>query len=163
MRCPNCGCLDDKVIETRVLKEGDAIRRRRECLACEFRFTTREGVVSADFTVVKRDGRREDFSFEKLRAGIRRACWKRAVSDWQLDEMANAVTRDLMNRDSREVTSSEIGERTMAELQRVDEVAYVRFASVYRRFRTVGEFISEVQNLNSPSEEVPDRGRRQSN
>lgn len=147
MRCPRCGCLEDKVMETRVSREGDTIRRRRECLSCAFRFTTREGVVPAEFTVVKRDGAREDFDPEKLRAGIRRACWKRSVSETQVDEMVNAVIRDLLTLQTREIESREIGERTMEALQGVDEVAYVRFASVYRRFRNVGEFIHEVQNL----------------
>lgn len=147
MRCPRCGCLEDKVMETRVSREGDTIRRRRECLSCEFRFTTREGVVPAEFVVVKRDGTREEFNPDKLCAGIRRACWKRSVSEAQVDEMVNAVVRDLLTLQSREINSREIGERAMEALQKVDEVAYVRFASVYRSFRNVGEFIDEVQNL----------------
>ncbi|MBN2449130.1 MAG: transcriptional repressor NrdR [Lentisphaeria bacterium] len=147
MRCPRCGCLDDKVMETRVPKDGEVIRRRRECLACQFRFTTRESVVPAEFIVVKRDGTREDFNPEKLRAGIRRACWKRSVSEEQLDAMVATVLRDMLNHDSREVSSRDIGERAMEELQKVDEVAYVRFASVYRSFCTVDEFVSEVKNL----------------
>lgn len=147
MRCPRCGCLDDKVMETRASREGDTIRRRRECFSCAFRFTTREGVVPAEFIVVKRDGAREDFDPEKLRAGIRRACWKRSVSEAQVDDMVNAVIRDLLTLQSREIDSRAIGERTMEALQRTDEVAYVRFASVYRRFRNIGEFIHEVQSL----------------
>jgi len=147
MRCPRCGCLEDKVMETRVSREGETIRRRRECLSCAFRFTTREGVVPAEFVVVKRDGTREDFDPEKLRAGVRRACWKRSVSEAQVDDMVNAVIRDLLTLQTREIESREIGERAMEALQGTDEVAYVRFASVYRRFRNVGEFIHEVQNL----------------
>jgi transcriptional repressor NrdR len=147
MRCPRCGCLEDKVMETRVSREGETIRRRRECLSCEFRFTTREGVVPAEFVVVKRDGTREEFDPEKLRAGIRRACWKRPVSEAQVDEMVNAVVRDLLTLQTREIDSREIGKRAMEAIQTVDEVAYVRFASVYRSFANVGEFINEVQNL----------------
>ncbi len=147
MRCPRCSCLEDKVMETRVSREGDTIRRRRECLSCEFRFTTREAVVPAEFIVVKRDGTREEFNPDKLCAGIRRACWKRSVSEAQVEEMVNAVVRDLLTLQSREINSREIGERAMVALQRVDEVAYVRFASVYRRFRNIDEFIDEVQNL----------------
>lgn len=138
-------------METRISKEGETIRRRRECLACHFRFTTREAVVPAEFTVVKRDGTREEFSAEKLAAGIRHACWKRPVSEAQVDRMVNAVIRELLKLQTREVSTREIGERVMEELQHVDEVAYVRFASVYRSFRNVGEFISEVRSLNKPS------------
>ncbi len=139
-------------METRVSREGDTIRRRRECLACEFRFTTREGVVPAEFIVVKRDGTREEFNPDKLCAGIRRACWKRAVSEEQMDEMVNTIIRDLLALPTREISSREIGERAMEALQKVDEVAYVRFASVYRSFRNVGEFINEVQNLSGRQE-----------
>lgn len=152
MRCPRCGFLEDKVMETRVSREGDTIRRRRECLSCAFRFTTREGIVPAEFVVVKHDGTREDFDPEKLRSGIRRACWKRPVSEAQIDEMVNAVCRDLLGLQTREINSRDIGERAMEALQKVDEVAYVRFASVYRRFRNVGEFIHEVQNLSGRQE-----------
>jgi len=139
-------------METRVSREGDTIRRRRECLACEFRFTTREGVVPAEFVVVKRDGTREEFNPDKLSAGIRRACWKRSVSEAQIDEMINTIIRDLLALQTREISSREIGERAMEALQKVDEVAYVRFASVYRSFRNVGEFINEVQNLSGRQE-----------
>lgn len=150
-------------METRVSREGDTIRRRRECLACEFRFTTREGVVPAEFIVVKRDGTREEFNPDKLCAGIRRACWKRAVSEEQMDEMVNAIIRDLLALQTREISSREIGERAMETLQKVDEVAYVRFASVYRSFRNVGEFINEVKNLSGRQEsESPEPLERQS-
>ena len=147
MRCPRCGCSDDKVMETRVSKEGETIRRRRECLSCQFRFTTKESVVPAEFTVVKTDGTREEFSPEKLAAGIRRACWKRQIGENQIDDMVNAVIRELLKLQKREIPTSEIGERVMEELQHVDEVAYVRFASVYRSFCNVGEFINEVKSM----------------
>jgi transcriptional repressor NrdR len=139
-------------METRISREGDTIRRRRECLSCEFRFTTREAVVPAEFVVVKRDGTREEFNPDKLSAGIRRACWKRSVSEAQVEEMVNAIIRDLLTLQSREISSREIGERAMEALQKLDEVAYVRFASVYRSFRNVGEFIHEVQSLSGRQE-----------
>lgn len=152
MRCPRCGCLDDKVMETRISKDGDAIRRRRECASCTFRFTTRETVVPAEFTVVKRDGTREEFNPEKLCSGIKRACWKRSVSENQIEAIVGTIIRDLLTLQNREVSSRTIGERVMRELQKVDEVAYVRFASVYRQFCNVGEFISEVQSLGDKSD-----------
>lgn len=135
-------------METRVSREGDSIRRRRECLECEFRFTTRESVVPAELVVVKRDGSREEFDPDKLCAGIRRACWKRSVSEAQMDEMVGGIIRDLLALQSREISSHEVGERAMEAIRKVDEVAYVRFASVYRSFRSVAEFVHEVQNLN---------------
>lgn len=150
MRCPQCGCNDDKVVETRISKEADAIRRRRQCESCGFRFTTREMVLPADITVVKRDGRREDFDPEKLRAGIRHACWKRSVSEETIDALVDRISAMLMRLQAqqREVQSQAIGEMVMEALRTIDEVAYVRFASVYRQFKDIDEFISEVQSLN---------------
>ena len=155
MRCPRSGCLEDKVMETRVSREGDTIRRRRECLECEFRFTTRESVVPAELIVVKRDGSREEFDPDKLRAGIRRACWKRSVSEAQMDEMVGGIIRDLLALQTREIGSREVGERAMEAIRKVDEVAYVRFASVYRSFRSVAEFVHEVQNLSGLQDHPP--------
>jgi len=150
MRCPQCGCNDDKVVETRISRDGDAIRRRRQCDSCNFRFTTRETVLPADITVVKRDGRREDFDPEKLRTGIQLACWKRPVSAETVDALVDRISAKLMRLQAqqREVQSLTIGEMVMDALRTVDEVAFVRFASVYRRFKDTDEFISEVQNLN---------------
>ncbi len=147
MRCPKCGCLDDKVIETRVSREGDAIRRRRECLSCDHRFTTRESIVQTEIMVVKRDGTREDFNPEKLRMGIRHACWKRPVSEKQVDRLVADIGAKFTKMFEREVSSKVIGELVMEGLQTLDEVAYVRFASVYRRFKDIDQFINEVQSL----------------
>ena len=152
MRCPQCGCLDDKVIETRVSREGDAIRRRRACDGCGSRFTTYEAVVRTEKQVVKRDGRREDFNPEKLRLGLRKACWKRPIGETEIDELIRRVSSGLENIPPREVASQEIGEMVMAELQQLDEVAYVRFASVYRRFKGVDQFVNEIRKLTDQQE-----------
>jgi len=147
MRCPKCSCLDDKVTDTRVSKEGDSIRRRRECLNCNQRFTTYENVTRAEVVVVKRDGSREDFNAEKVRAGVRHACWKRPVSEEQIEAVVRRVAEQLENLQEREVASQVVGEQVMRELQRLDEVAYVRFASVYRRFKDIDQFLDEIRNL----------------
>ena len=147
MRCPNCGCLDDKVIDTRISKEGDSIRRRRECLSCASRFTTRESVTRTEIVVVKRDGRREEFDPEKLRRGIELACWKRPVHEEQIERLVAEVTAKVYRLPDPEVSSLAVGEMVMERLQTLDDVAYVRFASVYRRFKDVDQFINEVQNL----------------
>ena len=147
MRCPKCSCLDDKVTDTRVSKEGDSIRRRRECLNCSQRFTTYENVTRAEVVVIKRDGSREDFNAEKVRAGVRHACWKRPVSEEQIEAVVRRVAEQLENLQEREVASQVVGEQVMRELQRLDEVAYVRFASVYRRFKDIDQFLDEIRNL----------------
>jgi transcriptional repressor NrdR len=147
MRCPKCSNLDDKVIDTRVAKEGDSIRRRRECLSCAHRFTTYEMVVRTEVVVIKRDGVREDFNPEKVKAGVRKACWKRPVSEEQVEELARHVTERLENMQEREISTQLVGELVMAELQRLDEVAYVRFASVYRHFKDIDQFINEIRHL----------------
>ncbi|MBT3286832.1 MAG: transcriptional repressor NrdR [Victivallales bacterium] len=155
MRCPKCGCLDDKVIETRASREGDMIRRRRECLGCQNRFTTRETLGVGEVVVVKRDGSREEFDPEKIHSGIRHACWKRTVSEKQIDRVVADIARRLNNLQQREIESKRIGEFVMESLQELDEVAYVRFASIYRRFTGIGEFIDEVRNL-SERADVPE-------
>ncbi len=147
MRCPKCSAVDDKVIETRVSREGETIRRRRQCLNCHYRFTTYETVLPADVMVVKRDGRREEFQPEKLRAGINMACWKRSVDSETIDRIVGDITINLTLMPEGEVSSQQIGQMAMAELKKVDEVAYVRFASVYRHFQDVDEFINEVKSL----------------
>lgn len=147
MRCPKCSCLDDKVVDTRVSKEGDSIRRRRECIACNARFTTYEMVLRTEILVVKRDGTREEFNPEKLAAGVRKACWKRPVSEDQVGTLVKTVSERLDNLQEKEVSTQVIGERIMEELQRLDEVAYVRFASVYRRFKDIDQFINEIRHL----------------
>jgi len=149
MRCPKCSSNDDKVIETRISKEGDTIRRRRQCLQCNYRYTTYESIIPADIYVVKRDGRREDFKTDKLREGIRQACWKRNISQEQIENIVSDITNQLLLLPQSEVESQTIGELVMDALRNIDEVAYVRFASVYRHFRDADEFIDEIQRLPS--------------
>ncbi|MBQ7650082.1 MAG: transcriptional repressor NrdR [Victivallales bacterium] len=149
MRCPKCSSNDDKVIETRISKEGDTIRRRRQCLQCNYRYTTYESIIPADIYVVKRDGRREDFKTDKLREGIRQACWKRNISQEQIENIVSDITNQLLLLPQSEVESQTIGELVMDALRNIDEVAYVRFASVYRHFRDADEFIDEIQKLPS--------------
>ncbi len=152
MRCPKCGTTDDKVIETRVSREGDAIRRRRLCLNCNFRFTTYETVIPADISVVKRDGRREEFQPNKLRDGIRMACWKRSIDEATIDSVVADITTRLSLMPQGEVESQYIGELAMKLLKKIDEVAYVRFASVYRHFQDADAFIDEVQSMQAENE-----------
>ena len=147
MRCPKCMSNDDKVIETRVSREGETTRRRRQCLNCSYRFTTYETVLPVDITVVKNDGRREEFNPEKLRTGINMACWKRSVSQDAVDKIVGDITNALALLPESEVSTRQIGEMAMAALKELDEVAYVRFASVYRKFQDADAFISEVKNL----------------
>jgi transcriptional repressor NrdR len=149
MRCPKCGCQDDKVIDSRASREGATIRRRRECLGCSHRYTTYEEIEHEGLMVLKRDGRREEFSKEKLLAGIKKACQKRPVSQKAIEDVVEELVDDITGRFEREVPSMEIGERMMTALRRLDEVAYVRFASVYRRFQEATEFVQEVQKLES--------------
>ena len=147
MRCPKCGCTDDKVIDSRAARDGGTVRRRRECLSCGHRFSTLESVVPEDMKVVKRNGEREDYDRDKLRRGIANACWKRPVPDEDIDRIADTVTNSLLHDFDKEVPSSEIGERIMAELLKVDEVAFVRFASVYRKFTAVKDFVREIKGI----------------
>ena len=147
MRCPKCGCTDDKVIDSRAARDGSTVRRRRECLSCGHRFSTLESVVPEDMKVVKRNGEREDYDRDKLRRGIANACWKRPVPDEDIDRIADTVTNSLLHDFDKEVPSSEIGERVMSELLKVDEVAFVRFASVYRKFTAVKDFVREIKGI----------------
>jgi transcriptional repressor NrdR len=147
MRCPKCGCSDDKVIDSRASREGATIRRRRECLSCGHRFTTYEEVERARLMVLKRDDRREEFSREKLMAGIQRACQKRPVSQEDIERLVESIIEDISNKFDREVSHRDLGERVMAGLRTLDPVAYVRFASVYRRFEEATDFVQEVQRL----------------
>jgi len=147
MRCPSCGHLEDRVIDSRSTKEGRAIRRRRECIGCGNRYTTYEYVENASVVVVKKDGKREPWSREKVIAGISRACEKRPVSLSQIEEMVDRIETEIQRQAPGEVDSKRIGELVMAELQQLDEVAYVRFASVYRHFKDVNEFLDEIQGL----------------
>ncbi|EYF03173.1 transcriptional regulator NrdR [Chondromyces apiculatus] len=147
MKCPFCGHLEDRVIDSRAGGAGEVIRRRRECAACERRFTTYERVEDILPTVVKKDGRREPFDRQKLGRGLRIACNKRPVSTEQLEAMADAIEREAQESERREITSAELGERVMRHLRGLDEVAYVRFASVYRSFRDIDQFMAELGKL----------------
>ena len=147
MKCPFCAHNENKVIDSRISKDGDAIRRRRECLGCGKRFTTYEYVEEVLPMVVKKDGRREPFDRTKIRAGIKKACEKRPISTDAIEAVVNNVEQACQEFQDKEVPSSAIGERIMRELQTLDGVAYVRFASVYRQFRDVGDFVEELKDL----------------
>lgn len=147
MRCPKCGQVNDKVIDSRSIRGGEVIRRRRSCLGCGHRFTTYEEVVKATLRVIKRDGRHEEFDRRKLVNGIERACEKRPISNQQIETLVDGIVSELENEFEREVPSTAIGKKVMDRLEKLDEVAYVRFASVYRRFRDVNQFLSEVEGL----------------
>ena len=145
MRCPKCGHSDDKVLDSRAAREGASIRRRRQCLACEFRFTTYEEIIKDELRVIKRDGRHEEFSRVKLERGISRACEKRPISADQIHDLVDQIIAELEGES--EVTSDRLGEMIMSRLHRVDEVAYIRFASVYRRFADVNQFLKAVTDI----------------
>ena len=147
MKCPFCRDLDNKVIDSRLSKEGDIIRRRRECLRCERRFTTYERVEEALPMVVKKDGRREVYDRLKVVAGLKKACEKRPVSMETIEATADVIERMLQERGDKEVPSSVVGEAIMRSLYDLDKVAYVRFASVYRSFRDLDEFMKELKDL----------------
>ena len=152
MKCPYCGHLGDKVVDSRESKEGEAIRRRRECLDCGKRFTSYERIDEIPYMVVKKDGSRERFERQKLVAGLLKACEKRPVSLTALDGVADRVEASLQERPEKEIATTEIGGFVMEELKKLDKVAYVRFASVYRHFRDVGEFMNELKDLLNPKE-----------
>jgi transcriptional repressor NrdR len=147
MKCPFCGNLVDKVVDSRESKEGDVIRRRRQCLSCGKRFTSRERIEEIEYRVVKKDGNRETFQRQKLIAGLLTACEKRPVSVQQLEGIADRLEAELQEKPEREMSTKDIGARLMQELKKIDQVAYVRFASVYRQFRDVGQFAREVDEL----------------
>ena len=147
MKCPYCGYEESKVIDSRPADEGERIRRRRECLKCGKRFTTHEVIETVPIVVVKRDKSREVFDRAKLTGGILRACEKRPVSMQQIEKMVDAIEAQLQSSLDREVTSLHIGELTMDQLRNVDEVAYVRFASVYRQFKDINTFMDELNKL----------------
>ncbi len=151
MKCPFCDHLENRVIDSRLSKDGHAIRRRRECDLCARRFTTYERVELITPMVIKKDGRREPFEREKLKAGIRIACQKRPVSVNTVDQFVDELERRVLESGDREITSQALGEEVMRFLQATDDVAYVRFASVYRSFKDLKEFMSELQDLVQPS------------
>ncbi len=147
MRCPFCGTSEDRVVDSRESRDRGTIRRRRECLACGRRFTTYEKVEEITYRVVKNDGTRQDFDRTKLLRGLERACEKRPVSPRQLEEIVDAAEALLTEKEDREISTREIGAFVMERLRELDQVAYVRFASVYRRFEDVGEFMAELKTL----------------
>jgi transcriptional repressor NrdR len=147
MKCPFCGHPESSVVDSRVSATGELIRRRRSCESCQRRFTTYERVDEILPSVVKKDGRREKFDRQKLIHGLRASCNKRPVSVEQIDAMADAIERELQEGSDKEVSSAVIGEKVMAKLRLLDEVAYVRFASVYRSFRDIDEFLAELGKL----------------
>ncbi len=147
MRCPFCGHTEDKVIDSRTSERGEVTRRRRECSSCERRFTTYERVEALVPEIIKKDGRREPFDREKLLAGVRLACKKRPVSSEAIEQLGTAIEGELADLGEKELASSVVGERLMSHLRSLDEVAYVRFASVYREFRTLSEFREALGSL----------------
>jgi transcriptional repressor NrdR len=153
MKCPFCGETANKVIDSRVGKDGRVIRRRRECLQCTKRFTTHERVDTVLPMVVKKDGRREPFNYEKIRAGIQKACQKRSISITTIDDFVESLGQMFQGGGQREIQSSDIGERVIEKLKDWDDVAYVRFASVYRQFKDINEFMAELKDL------LDERGR----
>ncbi len=146
MKCPFCGSEKHHVVDSRTTSEGE-IRRRRECQSCDNRFTTYERVVEVQLRIIKRDKRREDYNSEKISKSIRIACQKRPVSEEQIQELTNRIEHSLFSKGEREIPSEFIGEEVMRELMDMDHVAYVRFASVYRQFKDLNQFIDELSNL----------------
>ncbi len=149
MRCPHCGNFDDKVIESRTLANGESIRRRRECNGCGYRFTSYERIEDKQFMVIKRDGRREPFDREKIERGVQRALEKRPVSQMSIENIVNEIedAAVMKGKANHEVASSSIGELVLEKLGAIDKVAYIRFASVYRHFEDMEEFVREIQKL----------------
>ncbi len=157
MKCPFCGSLDDKVIDSRPLEEASIIRRRRECLACQKRFTTYERLEEVPLMVIKSDNRREPFSREKLRAGLLRACDKRPISIDKIEKIISEIEYEMHNYYIMEVHSSSIGQKVLKQLKELDEVAYIRFASVHRNFKDINTFMQELKKLKKEkdTQEIP--------
>lgn len=148
MRCPYCGSLDDKVIESRTMANGESIRRRRECISCGYRFTSYERIEEKPFMVVKRDGRRQPFEHSKLFKGIERALEKRSVATATIENLVNEIEDEaiMKSKGSHEITTSDLGELVLSHLYKLDKVAWIRFASAYKHFESLEEFITEVKN-----------------
>lgn len=146
MRCPFCGQDNDRVLDTRIQKEGEVIRRRRECLNCKSRFTTVETLMLQYPYIIKKDGRREPFSKEKLLRGIQAACQKRPVSLAQMENLVENISTWILNRGEKEIASQNVGQRVMQAMRKLDDVAYIRFASVYRTFKDVQEFVETLED-----------------
>ena len=147
MKCPFCGEIDNKVIDSRLSKDGNAVRRRRECIVCTRRFTTYEHIEEVTVMLIKKDGRREVFSRDKVRTGIKKACEKRDISVHVIDQFLDELERDLRETGEKEIPSHQLGEKIMLKLHELDDVAYVRFASVYREFKDVNDFVAELKSL----------------
>ncbi len=147
MKCPYCREMDNKVIDSRVTKDGNAVRRRRECLACKHRFTTYERVEGLPLVLIKKDGRRETFDRTKVLVGMQKACEKRSISINTLEQFVNELERELQEMGEKEIPSSVVGERVMTKLHELDDVAYVRFASVYREFKDINDFMAQLKHL----------------
>ena len=164
MRCPFCGHLEDKVVDSREAKDGDAIRRRRECLECGRRFTSYERIDEIPYMVVKKDGRRETFDRHKIMSGLMRACEKRPISTAQLEEIVDEVEKEVQDSLDREVHTNDVGKIIMRRLKSLDKVAYVRFASVYLEFEDVSAFMTELKALvDSRSKTSPSLKRKKKN
>src|SRR4030065_14380 len=154
MKCPFCGHPESKVVDSRLGKDKETIRRRRECLGCQKRFTTSERAEDALPSVIKKDGRREPFNRSKILNGLKKACEKRPISINVIEKIANRIELYFQEKAEREIRSSEVGEKVMEELHRLDGVAYVRFASVYRQFKDIPEFMDELEELLGNKEET---------
>ena len=160
MKCPFCSHINDKVVDSRESKEGESIRRRRECLHCEKRFTTYERIDEIPYMVIKKDGRREKFERQKVLAGVLRACEKRPISMGKMEQLVNEVETYVIDSPDRERTTSEVGAMIMQGLKALDKVAYIRFASVYRDFKDVNEFREELESLLHVKEVKPPKGKK---
>ena len=161
MKCSYCGYIEDKVVDSRLTQEGTAIRRRRECLKCGKRFTTYEYIEDVSLMVIKKDGRREPFDRKKVLSGILKACEKRPISMEQMENMVVQIERLIQKKSDREVPSSKLGELVMEKLKALDDVAYVRFASVYRQFKDVNQFMSELKDILDKDKSLPQKsGKR---
>ena len=147
MRCPKCSHMEDKVLDSRVARNGDATRRRRICIRCGYRFTTYEEVLRPKLRVIKTDGRHEEFDRNKLTSGIERACEKRPVSASEIENLVDSLVEEIESEYEREVASEIVGQKVMDRLEKLDDVAFVRFASVYRRFRDVNQFVNAIQDM----------------
>ena len=147
MKCPFCANIEDKVVDSRISSEGETIRRRRECLKCQRRFTTYEYIEKTALMIIKKDGRREPFDRNKILSGFLRACEKRPIGMETIEEVVDSIERTLQKKYDKEVLSSDIGELVMDRLHGIDEVAYVRFASVYRQFKDINQFLGELKDL----------------
>jgi transcriptional repressor NrdR len=147
MRCPKCSHMEDKVLDSRVARNGDATRRRRICMRCGYRFTTYEEVVRPKLRVIKTDGRHEGFDRHKLISGIERACEKRPISAGEIENLVDGLVEEIESEYEREVASEIVGQKVMDRLEKLDDVAFVRFASVYRRFRDVNQFVNAIQDM----------------